>query len=149
MDCNICELIKNKKNLLFETKYWISLLDYNQSELGRSLLILKRHCPKVCEITKEEQLEFIEAVKKIDICLKKSFNCDLINISCLMNHSYRNSPPNPHIHWHIRPRHNKKIEFEGLMFEDNLFGSHYNPKVKNIISEENLLKIENKMKKNL
>jgi diadenosine tetraphosphate (Ap4A) HIT family hydrolase len=141
--------MQKKKNLLFETKHWIAILDYNQSELGRTLLMLKRHCPKVSEITKEEQLDFIEALKKIDACLKKSFDCNLINISCLMNHAYRTSPPNPHVHWHIRPRHNKKIKFEEMIFDDQLFGSHYNPKIKNIISEENLLKIENKLKENI
>ena len=49
----------------------------------------------------------------------------MFNWTCLMNGGYRQEPYKPFMHWHFRPRYNKKVESEGKIFEDLDFGRHY------------------------
>jgi len=141
MKCESCNQLKNPETKVLETNFWLAKIDKNQSELGRTLLILKRHCPSLIMLTEEENKDFLEAIKNLEPALKKAFGCEMVNVSCLMNHAYKNSPPNPHIHWHIRPRYKEKVEFEGISFEDSKFGSHYDPKAKRVLDLPMLKKV--------
>ena len=141
MECKLCSQLKNPETKVLETNFWLAKIDKNQSELGRTLLILKRHCPSLATVTAEENKNLLEVVKKLEPALKQAFGCEMLNVSCLMNHAYKNSPPNPHVHWHIRPRYREKVEFEGIVFEDSEFGSHYDPKVKRVLEPPILKKI--------
>ncbi len=42
-----------------------------------------------------------------------------------MNVAFKDNPPKPHVHLHFRPRYAAPIKFEGSLFEDVLFGEHY------------------------
>ncbi len=66
-----------------------------------------------------------------------------------MNDAYKKSPPKPHIHWHFRPRYDRKVEFAGLLFEDPEFGSHYDKNRTLEVSDETKKKIIEKIKENL
>lgn len=85
-------------------------------------------------------------MKKLESALKKSFNATMSNWTCLMNNAYQNEPPNPHIHWHFRPRYNHKVEFAGLTFEDPEFGHHYDRTRKQEISVDVKRKIIEKIR---
>jgi len=115
-----------EKNLVFETKYWKILLADNQNYLGRCFIILKRECGDLAKVKKEELLEFLEVVKKMERALRKAFNASLFNWGCLMNHAFQEKKPKPQVHWHLVPRYRKKVNFEGIVFEDLEFGFHYN-----------------------
>ena len=64
-------------------------------------------------------------MKKLEKSVKRAFDADLFNWTCLMNLAYLNNPPNPHVHWHFRPRYHHLIKFSGLTFKDPEFGHHY------------------------
>lgn len=125
MTCDICNFVKTNNNAILETDYWIVLLADDQSYLGRCYVTLKRHCGDLADLDKEEWNDLFQLINKLESSLKKAFNATLFNWTCLMNMAYQNNPPNPHIHWHFRPRYSHSIKFEGLTFTDPEFGHHY------------------------
>jgi diadenosine tetraphosphate (Ap4A) HIT family hydrolase len=125
MNCDICKFVKEAKNPVLETKYWKVLLANDQAYLGRCYVSLKRHCGDLAELKTEEWNELLVIIHKLEKSIMMAFGADLFNWTCLMNMAYQNSPPNPHVHWHFRPRYSRPINFAGLTFEDPEFGSHY------------------------
>lgn len=117
------------KDLVFETEYWqVMLFPSDQTYLGRSVIVLKRPCPDMPSMTDEEVIDFKNNVaKKLERAIRAVFGAELFNWSCLMNHSFRRSPPNPQVHWHLRPRYREVVNFAGETFTDPNFGYHYLP----------------------
>jgi len=148
MKCDYCRE-ENQDELIFETKFWKVVIASDQAYLGRCYVILKRHCGDLAELENSEWSDFIEIVKKIESALKKSFNATMFNWICLMNNAYKNDSPNPHVHWHLRPRYNHKVEFAGEVFEDPEFGHHYSKKRKQKVSDVVKKKIVDRIKENL
>lgn len=148
MECLVCQ--NDKMDVpVFETDYWEILVSVDQAYIGRCYIKLKRHSGSLSELTKEEWGDFIAIVKKLESALKKAFNTTMFNWSCSMNDTYKNNLPNPHVHWHLRPRYNKTVKFEGLLFEDKEFAHHYDRARKFIVSKEILVKVAQKIKENL
>ena len=147
MSCKYCNT--ENKDLIFETKYWIILLADDQYDLGRCVIILKRHCDSLSKLKIEEIIDFLEVVKKLENTIKKSFNATMFNWSCLMNNAYKSNNPNPHIHWHLRPRYKEKVKFDNITFEDLEFAHHYDNKKVLKPSQIILNKIILKIKENL
>ncbi len=136
--------------ILFETKFWKVILSDEQSYLGRCVILLKRDCEELSNITSEEILDFHKhIVKKLESTFKKAFNATMFNWSCLMNNAYQKEYPKPYVHWHFRPRYNHDIKFAGEVFQDPDFAHHYNRKRKNHTKKEILKKISDEVKKYL
>ena len=148
MECDSCQK-PNKDELIFETKFWNIIISSDQEYLGRCYIILKRHRGDLAELENSEWSDFIEIVKKLENALRKSFNATMFNWSCLMNNTYQNAPPNPHVHWHLRPRYDHKVEIFGLTFEDKEFGHHYDRINKREVSKDIKNKIVKQIKNNL
>ena len=117
-----------KKKLVFETEYWRVGLAEEQTYLGYCVVVLKRQgqgCGDLADLTREEEIDFFEVVKIFEKALRGAFDATMFNWSCLMNHAYQLPNPEPHMHWHVKPRYNHPVEFEGELFEDSRFGHHY------------------------
>ena len=127
MNCPICSWTPDNPDylVLLETHYWRICLAPNQSLLGRCVIHLRRHTGDLADLTEDELLEFLSIVKQVEASTKLAFGTTMFNWSCYMNHSYRESPPNPHIHWWAVPRYDHTVEFSGLSFEDPHFGNPY------------------------
>ena len=71
MECHVCEIVKRKdeQNLIFETEFWGVILSFNQRYLGRCYLFTKRDVGSMSDMTEEENVDFLEVVKKVDIYL--------------------------------------------------------------------------------
>jgi len=110
---------------IFNSIYWNILLSEDQHNLGRCIVSAKRHAPSLSEITSEELLDFHQVVKTLESSIKKAFGAEMFNWGCLMNDAYKNTPPNPHVHWHLRPRYNYPVKFSGITFNDTEFAHHY------------------------
>jgi len=147
MECISCQTPKQDE-LICETAYWRVILAPNQSYLGRCFVTLKRHCGDLAELKQEEWLDFAEIIKRLESALKKSFKATMFNWTCLMNNAYQVDPPNPHVHWHFRPRYNHKVEFAGAIFEDPEFGHHYDRARTQEVSDRVKKKIIEKIKEN-
>lgn len=127
MNCDICSWTPEDPHYLFifETKFWRIVLARNQFLLGRCVLHLKRHVPNLSGLDENELLDWYNLVGQLEEALRLAFGPRLINWSCLLNNSYREYPPNPHVHWWAVPRYDRKVEIGGVAFEDLDFGSPY------------------------
>ena len=120
---------------IFESKYWEVVLNPNQTYLGRSVLLLKRQCGDLAEITRDEILDFFDLVKKMESMFREVFGATMFNWSCLMNNAYQEKPSHPQVHWHFIPRYDHPVEFAGKTFRDPNF-SHRSISEKTAISGE-------------
>lgn len=138
-ECHICTL---RDNIIFQTKEWKVILNIDQNYLGRFLVISNRHAESLSTLNHQEWEELKEVIVKSEALLRKAFpQITLFNWGCLMNHAFQKKPYNPHVHWHVKPRHDQPITFEGITWTDKEFGKHYDPKSKNVVSPEVLQKI--------
>ncbi len=138
------------ENFIFETEYWSIKLDAtDQTYLGRSVVVLKRNCGDLAELTDSELLDFKKVIISFENAVRKVFDATMFNWTCLMNSAYQNNPPDPWVHWHVRPRYNREIEFDGIKFEDVEFGHHYIRGTNRNVSPDLAQKIVNGIKENI
>jgi diadenosine tetraphosphate (Ap4A) HIT family hydrolase len=70
-------------------------------------------------------VEFWQILRRIETALRTAFDVTLFNWGCYMNLSYRENPPQPHIHWWAVPRYNHPVTVGTMVFTDPDFGSPY------------------------
>lgn len=101
------------------------VLATDQSYLGRAVVILKRHSDAFSDLKQSELEDLLALSKRLESGYKEVFGATMFNWSCLMNNAYQSETPNPHVHWHLRPRYDHDVEFAGQIFKDREFGCHY------------------------
>ena len=121
--CNLSE--EDKRFQVFESTLWSVFLSDEQDYIGRCILVLKRHCGSLSELTYDEWEELRMLICKVEACLKTVLGAALCNWSCLMNSFYKESEPNPHLHIHVRPRYDEPVMVNGHSYVDSEFGHHY------------------------
>ncbi|MBR3247240.1 MAG: HIT family protein [Clostridiales bacterium] len=121
--CNLTE--EDKRYQLYETVFWSVFLSDEQDYIGRCILVLKRHCGSMSELTDDEWEELHKLICKVETCLKTVLGATLCNWSCLMNSFYKESEPDPHLHIHVRPRYDEPVMVNGHAYIDSGFGHHY------------------------
>lgn len=131
-----CEHCNQRGRPLFETVFWRVFLDDDQAYLGRCRIILKRHAGTLSMLTADEWKDFGQVVKRIELIVTKSFEPEVFNWTCMVNDAYLQEFPDPHIHWHMRPRYSKPVAIEGVTFDDPDFGKHYDRARKRQVSED-------------
>ena len=125
-DCDWCSLSERDKRFqLYESKSWSVFLSDEQDYIGRCILVLKRHCNSLAELTEDEWDELRSLVCKVEACLKAVLGATLCNWSCLMNSFYKAPMPDPHLHIHVRPRYAQPVTLSGNIYIDSEFGHHY------------------------
>ena len=140
---------KPNTDYISKTSYWTVFLHPDQYYLGRSLVVVKRNVGDLAKLSDGEWLDFAKLVKKYESALRKAFDATMFNWSCLMNNAFRNNPPNPYVHWHVRPRYSKPAVFEEIEFEDKEFGNHYARGTNREVSEVVFKKIVKNIQNNL
>ncbi len=127
MACPICTWSPGNQDyrFLYETRFWRVVLAPNQCLVGRCVVHLKRHSGDVADLTQDELIQWLTVVKTLQVALRSAFGATMFNWSCYMNHSYRESPPNPHIHWWAVPRYDHPVTMDNWTFKDPHFGSPY------------------------
>jgi len=81
-------------------------------------------------------LDWLNVVKIMEAALRQAFDATMFNWSCYMNLSYRETPPDPHIHWWVVPRYNHVVRVNPLIFEDPHFGSPYDHSLRRDVPKE-------------
>ena len=148
MDCEICEVLKKDDFVIHQTKFWRITLAPQQTYLGRCYVTLLRHCPDLAELTQKEWEDSIQIVKDLEKAIRRAFTPDVFNWFCQMNDAFQSETPQPHVHWHVRPRYKQKVEFSGQTFEDLEFGHRHSYTREEVYPETVLQDITNKIKKN-
>jgi diadenosine tetraphosphate (Ap4A) HIT family hydrolase len=125
LECDYCKKLEkyNFGDYICNTKHWIVFLAPQQSNIGTCVVALNRPAEDLSSLTSEEWTEFGKLVGSLEFSVKQSFGVTMYNWGSLMNASYLEKPPNPHVHWHFIPRYNHEVEFDGLTFEDPYFGT--------------------------
>ena len=127
MNCPICSWSPDDVDYLFihETQHWRICLAPNQSLIGRCVIHLKRHAGDLADLSDDELCDFLDVLKLVEESIRSAFNATMFNWSCYMNHSYREDPPIPHVHWWAVPRYAHAVSFGERTFEDPHFGEPY------------------------
>ncbi|MBR5949600.1 MAG: HIT family protein [Clostridia bacterium] len=142
--CNLSE--EDKRFRLYESESWFVFLADEQDYIGRCILVLKRHCSSLPELTNDEWAELRDLICKVEACLKAVLGATLCNWSCLMNSFYKESAPAPHLHIHARPRYDKPVVLNGRTYTDGEFAHHYALKKSGKIPAEDMEEVFRRMK---
>jgi diadenosine tetraphosphate (Ap4A) HIT family hydrolase len=137
-----------KEILLWETNCWGVILHTDQKYLGRAVVVLKRSpCGSLSELLPAEWLDLSEhVIKPYESSVKKAFGAELFNWACLMNLAYQNTPPDPHVHWHVKPRYRHPVEISDTTFTDEKFGRHYEAETTRLVSSELMNEITSRIR---
>lgn len=147
IDCICCQK-PNSTNLIYQSKLWRIELAPDQTYLGRCYITLQRHCGSIADLERQEWDEFINIVRELEKSLKVSFNATKFDWTVLMNDAYKNIPPNPHVHWHFRPRYDHEVLIKGTVFEDPNFAHHYKRGTNHLVSTKVKASILNQISSN-
>ncbi len=125
LECEYCKKLEKYDfgDFILKTKHWIVFLAPQQSNIGTCVIALSRHAEDLSHLTTDEWVEFGQLVFKLESSMRKCFDVTLCNWGSLMNASYLQDPPDPHVHWHFIPRYNHEVHFEGMVFDDLYFGT--------------------------
>jgi diadenosine tetraphosphate (Ap4A) HIT family hydrolase len=110
---------------IFETDHWLVELADDQHYLGRCVVVARRPVAALALLTDEEWLDLARVTRRLERAVCVAFGAELCNWACLMNLAYRDDPPRPQVHWHVRPRYRAPTSFAGELWVDAEFGSHY------------------------
>jgi len=100
-------------------KYWSISLHPNQGYLGRCVIWCNRKdALDLSDATQEEQSELFIVLNELRSAITKALQPDWLNYAFLGNETR-------HLHGHVIPRYAKPKEFEGVIFEDKLYGHNY------------------------
>lgn len=137
MTCPICTWTAKSRDyrFIFGSKHWRVTLPPNQSLVGTCTVALQRHVGTLASLTNEEMLDFLSIVSRLEKALKLAFGATMFNWSCLMNLAYRESSPNPHVHWWVMPRYNHPVTVGDVTFDDPLFGNPFSHERKREVTE--------------
>jgi diadenosine tetraphosphate (Ap4A) HIT family hydrolase len=137
--CDKCDF---KSDLtLKKYRFWIAEVSDSPTPIGWVYVILKRHAEYFDELTIEELTELKDIIKELRQMLIKAFKPDWFNVMQLGNGGR-------HIHFHLVPRYNKVVRFDGKDFSDPDYGrmlvDRYKPYDKKV-----LLKMKDYLERNL
>lgn len=94
-----------------EYEYWILALRAKQVTIGSCVILLKRECPFISELTDSELIEFKLVAKDWETIINTTFKPDKFNyIAAMMK--------DPFVHFHAIPRYREPREFDGVTFKD-------------------------------
>ena len=132
--CEICPIIEHPSQQdidyrLYEGEHWRVTLRDNQALLGTSFITLKEHKEGLEKLSPEEDAEFIVIRNRLIGAVGTAFAPDGVNISCLMNYAFRPNgdpgfEPQPHVHYHCKPRYSGLRTVGGKVFVDPEFGDY-------------------------
>lgn len=144
--CDICEFLEDPQHQILVTEHWNVGIGNNHAYLGRAFASLRTHKGSLSELSSEEWQEFQDIVKKLEKAYKQAFGAEPLNWGCYMNNAFKTEPFNPHVHWHILPRYHEAPVFEGITFDDQLFGSFFDVDAERIVSEDVVAAIADKLR---
>ena len=99
--------------------HWSVFIHSNQGYLGRCIVWCKReNALDLTDATPEEQKELFLILHELRVAIQKVFEPDWLNYAFLGNETR-------HLHGHVIPLYAKPKTFEGVVFEDRLYGHNY------------------------
>ncbi len=104
--CYLCEVIAGRaekaKAIVEETEATLTLVNWAQFELGQVFVIPRRHAPTLFDLTDEESVAVIQAVRRAADALVRAYDPDGLNL--IQNNGVVAGQEAPHFHMHVVPR---------------------------------------------
>lgn len=115
MDCIFCKIINGDipSYKLYEDDLVYAFLDLNQSKIGHTLVIPKKHYKDIYDIDSETLARIFEVAKDLSIKIVETFNAD--GVSFTQNNG--DAQDVKHFHLHICPFYNvnqKQIDIQEI-----------------------------------
>lgn len=103
-DCIFCKIIAGEipSATVYEDDDVKAILDVNPAAKGHVIVLPKTHAENIFSIPDEDLKKAICVAKKIATALKKTYNCDGVNI--LQNNGEAAGQSVFHLHIHVIPR---------------------------------------------
>lgn len=117
--------MNDSRELVLETEYWKAYVMPDQRYLGRMVVPLKASRRHLAELSAEEFQDFRVVVRILECAVIRALGATHFNWACLMNNAYQEDNPQPHVHWHVRPRYQTPPVFMRAEYPDPNFGHHY------------------------
>ena len=102
--CYLCEVIGGRadKGIVEKTEMTLTLVNWAQFELGQVYVIARRHAPTLFDLTDDEAVAVIRAVRRVADALVKAYDPDGLNL--IQNNGVIAGQVAPHFHMHVVPR---------------------------------------------
>ena len=102
--CYFCGVIagRSDKGIVEETETTLTLVNWRQFELGQVYVIPRRHAPTLFDLTDEETVALIRAVRRTADALVRAYDPDGLNL--IQNNGVVAGQDTPHFHMHVVPR---------------------------------------------
>jgi diadenosine tetraphosphate (Ap4A) HIT family hydrolase len=98
--------------------FWRVALNRNQNQLGKAIIVLRRHLEEVALLSPEEWDALHAEVRWTTERLRRAFSPDHFNYSFLQNQDR-------HVHLHVIPRYIGTREVAGVEFSDRDYPDRY------------------------
>ena len=93
---------RSDKGIVEETGVTLTLVNWAQFELGQVYVIPRRHAPTLFDLTDEEAVAGIHAVRRVADALVQAYDPDGLNL--IQNNGVIAGQDAPHFHMHVVPR---------------------------------------------
>ena len=103
-NCIFCKIIAGEipSTAVYEDDDCKAILDVNPAARGHVIIIPKKHAANIFEIEDEDAAKLFPVAKRIATALKKTYDCDGVNI--LQNNGEAAGQTVFHLHVHVVPR---------------------------------------------
>ena len=102
--CFLCEAIAGRedKGIVEETEQTLTLVNWKQFELGQVYVIPRRHAPTLFDLTDDEAIAIMRAVRRVADALIRAYDPEGLNL--IQNNGMVAGQDAPHFHMHVVPR---------------------------------------------
>jgi len=102
LDCIFCKIVKKEiaAKIIFETEKSLAFMDAFPLTKGHSLVVTKTHYEKVQDISKEDNADLFETVRRTISKVDKITDSTLLAI----HNGKQSGQEIPHVHVHLIPR---------------------------------------------
>lgn len=103
-DCIFCKILADEipSAVVYEDELFRAILDVNPAAQGHVIILPKNHAANLFEFPDDEASKILIVAKKIAGALKKTYQCDGVNI--LQNNGEAAGQTVFHLHVHVIPR---------------------------------------------
>lgn len=104
-NCIFCKLALGELSsaTIYEDELFRVILDISPAVKGHALLLPKRHIKNLFDLDGKESELALDVIRKVSTAIKKTLNCDGINV--LQNNGAAAGQSVLHLHFHIIPRY--------------------------------------------
>ena len=108
MNCVFCNIIKDNKEILFESDLCVAFYDGCPVNKGHTLIIPKRHCETYFDLTENEIQDMFRLSQKVKAHLDEQYHPDGYNVG--FNCKEAGGQTIMHAHMHVIPRYIGDVE---------------------------------------